>query len=319
VAGAWIWVRPKFDAKEMRNRFELFAQGQRVRSLTSRRYKTRAQAANGALSRGGHGSREKAGEALLESFLLTRGRRKALLPRFGSRGARDLGAAIALALFLLAAGCTGDWRVQAGEERGAASGGRPVATLRAEDFFPAEPGMRWVYDGWGNEFAAHTRMATHRRGQRAQIVHVSGAIVAWVYDIYPDRITLRALRSEIEDEQEEYLDEPDELAWVILQEPLVEGARWRTPTFRKRPAQDAPAEGFPGGEFIWETRRIEGVGETLITPAGVFRNVIRVRAIPDAGVESLEYYAPGVGLIKSEYLYEERIISALARFEIGSR
>ena len=256
----------------------------------------------------------------MEAFLPTWRRRKAFLTRLGVRGVRGLSAALVLALFLLAAGCTGEGRVRAGEERGAASGGRPVATLRAEDFFPAEPGMRWVYDGWGNEFAAYTRTATHRRGQRAQIVHVSGAIVAWVYDIHPDRIVLRALRSEIENEMQEYLDEPDELAWVILQEPLVEGARWRTPTFRQRTAQDAFAGDSPSGDpFIWETRRIEGVGETLITPAGTFRNVIRVRAIPDAGVESLEYYAPGVGLIKSEYLYEELIISALARFEVGSR
>lgn len=181
--------------------------------------------------------------------------------------------------------------------------------------------MRWRYDGWGNEFAAYTRRVTHRRGDRVQIVHKSGAAVAWVYDLFPDRIVLRALRSEIEDETADFLDAGDEFAQVILQEPLVEGARWRTPTWvpvRSQDASDASPGDTGGGEtYLWETRRIEGVGQTLVTPAATFRNVIRVRVTPDEGIESLEYYAPGVGLIRSEHLYEEPIVSTLSRFVIG--
>ena len=172
----------------------------------------------------------------MEAFLPTWRRRKAFLTRLGVRGVRGLSAALGSCFFSLLPAAPARDGCEPGKSEGprAAAG---LSRLRAEDFFPAEPGMRWVYDGWGNEFAAYTRTATHRRGQRAQIVHVSGAIVVWVYDIHPDRIVLRALRSEIENEMQEYLDEPDELAWVILQEPLVEGARWRTPTFRQRTAK----------------------------------------------------------------------------------
>src|SRR5690606_24836699 len=105
---------------------------------------------------------------------------------------------------------------------------RPKAMLRAEDFFPAEPGMRWGYDGWGNEFAQYTRQAVHRRGERAQIIHLSGAVVAFVYEVNPDRVVLRALHPEIEDQTADFLDAEGELSQVILQEPLEEGAEWRT-------------------------------------------------------------------------------------------
>lgn len=224
------------------------------------------------------------------------------------------------------------------DESGQGGGDQIVAQLRAEDYFPAEPGMRWTYEGWGNEFAAYQRVVTHRRGSRAQIVHVSGAAVAFVYDIEPGTIVLRAMSAEIEDETADYLDAPDELRRVILQEPLAVGAEWRTPSWTRLSTLAEPGDervsGAPSAEpgangsdegrersddrFVWETRRIEAVGETLTTPAGTFRNVIRVRVIPDEGVESLEHYALGVGLIKSEYLYEfEPIVSALSSFRMG--
>lgn len=220
------------------------------------------------------------------------------------RSASAVWTALLAAALLVAGACTAAKQPQA-----------PAVRLVAADFFPAEPGMNWTYDGWGNEFAAYRRTATHRRGQRAQIVHVSGAVVAWVYDIEPDRVTLRAMSGELQEETADYLDAPDELGRVILQEPLAVGAQWRTPTWVRR-SDDGP--GDLDDRYVWETRRIEGVGETLETPAGTFRNVIRVRVIPDEGVESLEYYAPGVGLIRSEYLYDEPIISALSAFWLGS-
>lgn len=203
------------------------------------------------------------------------------------------------------------------------SGDVDFATLRAVDFFPVEPGMRWEYDGWGNEFAQYTREAVYRRGERAQTVHTSGAIVAYVYDIQPDRVVLRGLYPEIEDGSVDFLDAEGDLFRIILQEPLAEGAEWRTmssirarpPTGRsQKPAARKDLEAPP---YVWETRRIEAVGLTLATPAGTFRNVIQVRVIPDQGVPFIEHYAPGVGLIRSEHLYDESIISALAFFQIG--
>lgn len=221
-------------------------------------------------------------------------------------------------------------RVGEGEER-------PRATLRAEDYFPAEPGMRWEYAGWGNEFAQYSREAVHRRGERAQTVHISGAIVAYVYDIYPDRIVLRALHPEIDDGKVDFLDAEGEVFRIILQEPLEEGASWRTmSSIRVHQADPGDEDASPDDEplhemgpndmspdlrpkdrFIWETRRIEAVGQSHTTPAGTFRNVLVVRVIPDQGPQALEHYAPGIGLIRSEYLYEESIISELAAFHIG--
>ena len=93
--------------------------------------------------------------------------------------------------------------------------------------------MRWAYTGRGNEFATNERLATHRREERVQIVHVSGAIVAFVYEIHPDRIVLRPIRSEIDDVAEEFLDVPDELSQVILQEPLAGGRRVEDALFRQ--------------------------------------------------------------------------------------
>lgn len=258
----------------------------------------------------------------LEGLRRQRRVKKMLSIKAGKPGRRaaHVAAALWVAALLLAAGCTGG----GGPIR--SSGEPAVARLRAEDFFPAEPGMRWRYEGWGNEFAAYQAAVTHRRGNRAQIVRTSGASVAWVYEIEPHRVVLRAMKSEIEDEGADFLDLPAEFEYVVLQEPLAAGAEWRTPTWIRRSFEDGAGEAAQGaaaagaggaGRYLWETRRIEAVGQTLTTPAGTFRNVIRVRVIPDEHVPSVEYYAPGVGMIHVEHFYDDPIGSALASFSLG--
>ncbi|HEX6971440.1 MAG TPA: hypothetical protein VF234_04415 [Limnochordia bacterium] len=174
----------------------------------------------------------------------------------------------------------------------------------ASEYFPAAVGTRWEYAGSGNEFAAFTAEATHREGNLAQVVVMSGAAVAYVYEILPERVTERLRRAEI-DTVENFLHEKPTAPRDILRGPLAAGLEWTNPVPDPADPQGSPAE---------ETRRIEAVGITVETPAGRFERVIKVRIRGPVGPDVVEYYAPGVGLVRREFLSEEPVISELSRF-----
>jgi len=201
-----------------------------------------------------------------------------------------IAAALLAGAFLLAAGA---WNAGRG-------------ALRPGDFFAAEVGTRWRYLGHGNEFAAYSAAVTHREGDLFQIVVFSGANVAHVYEIRPDRVVRRLRSGELESWDQNFLGGPFHEEYTVLEAPLRAGHAWETTAV------------FPNGVSV-ETRRVDGVGLTVDTPAGRFEHVIRVRVFYESGNEALEYYAPGVGLVRSEYLLEEPIISELESFALGLR
>lgn len=176
------------------------------------------------------------------------------------------------------------------------------SVLTAADYFPTLPGAQWKYAGWGNEFAAYGAWVSHSRGGRAQIVVQSGTQIASVYEVGTERI-VRVYRSPESDGASSLLDEDEEAPYVVLERPLVVGHEW-SPTNRQ--------ESDDG-----EIRRVERVGTRVSTPAGTFENVVCVRIVRPEGIDSRECYAPGVGLVRSEFLAEEPIVSALSHFSLG--
>ena len=196
--------------------------------------------------------------------------------------------AVLAAILFFAAGCNGP-------DRGA---------LKPGDFFATEVGTEWRYLGHGNEFATYSAAVTHREGNLFQLVVFSGADIAHVYEIRPDRVVRRLRSGELEFREQSFLGGPFLEEYTVLEAPLEAGREW------------AATAVFPNGTSV-ERRRIEGVGLTLDTPAGRFENVILVRVSYESGNDGLEYYAPGVGLVRSEYLGLEPVISELEAFTRG--
>jgi hypothetical protein len=84
---------------------------------------------------------------------------------------------------------------------------------------------------------------------------------------------------------------------VVLKEPLTRGAVW------KRGTSSAYTSAEPGSaaETVDIMAEITDVGKTVTTPAGTYQNALEVTA-SYVGTEqrSVEYYAPGVGLVRTE-------------------
>jgi len=198
------------------------------------------------------------------------------------------------ALLLVAAGCGGP------DEQAFAPG----------DYFATAPGTTWRYLGHGNEFATYSAEVTHRDGNLFQLVVYSGADVAHVYEIEPEKVVRRLRSGEMEFDKQNFLTGPFLESYTVLEAPLEVGHSWEATAV------------YPNGASV-EKRRIEGVGLTLDTPAGRFENVIRVRVSYESGNDSLEHYAPGIGLVRSEYLFRdeslafEPIVSELEHFTLG--
>ncbi len=212
-----------------------------------------------------------------------------------------MGLVIALAIAVTAGGCGARHQGAAPQPPAdAREGTRPL--LRAGDYFPAHLGARWKYAGWGNEFAAYDAYVSHQEGRRVQIVVESGARIASVYEVSQERV-VRLFRSAEMEEPDELLEHPAQEPYTLLEGPLVPGREW--------------APYGPDHEGANELRRVESVGSSLQTPAGRFDNAVCIRVIRGEGPDSRECYAPGIGMVRSEFLAEEPIISALSFFSLG--
>ncbi|MCM1988600.1 hypothetical protein [Oceanirhabdus seepicola] len=79
-------------------------------------------------------------------------------------------------------------------------------------------------------------------------------------------------------------EEPNNREEIILQEPIQIGTSWTNDSFEK------------------SISMITRVGEKLFTKAGEFKEVVEVTTFFSDGEYKVEYYAKGIGLIKSEFI-----------------
>lgn len=177
-----------------------------------------------------------------------------------------------------------------------------VTSFEIDDYFPAEPGMRWEYQGEGMEYASFTREVLYRDGDLVQImVDNGGTRMAQIYEIKEDRVIRQYAEAEVYDDRN------------------LLASDWSHHEFRGIPADILR---LPGESDTWTS--LDGtVTSTLVswdavvqTPAGTFEDVIVIlnRHQGSTG-EVYEYYAPNVGLVKQEFNSEGYIVtSELVRF-----
>ncbi|MHB1127384.1 MAG: TapB family protein [Bacillota bacterium] len=165
------------------------------------------------------------------------------------------------------------------------------------DYFPLTQGSTWEYEGEGNEYAAFDREVVYVKGNLAQLKEDNGGtVMARVFKTTDNTVT------SIFNQGEEYtpqnlLDrEPNEQS-TILMSPLAVGTKW---------------------EEAGVKREIVDIATTVETPAGVFKNCIKVKIVHPGDTSTVyEYFAKGVGTVKEEFISgDTRVTSTLKSYSI---
>ena len=161
-------------------------------------------------------------------------------------------------------------------------------------YFPIRPNARYVYEGTGNEYASYDVFVDYAQDTKIQQrVDNGGTVLARVVEVAGGAARLVYSREEAYYRENLLKKEPnaDE---ILLMEPLQEGTAWTLGDGRER--------------------RIEGVSVPVSTPSGDYA-AIEVITASENGTTA-DYYAEGVGLVKSVFRYgDAEIASALAAIE----
>lgn len=166
-------------------------------------------------------------------------------------------------------------------------------------FFPITEGSKWHFEGRGNEFAEFTQTIAYKSDDQVQFNIVNpGTSSKAVYTVFQDAITRVLLISEsYEDENllETGFEANDNT--IIIKGPLKKDNLWKV----------------PGG-----TREIVEVNANVITPAGNFKDCIKIKCLyEDSNSINYEYYQRNVGLVKIEYIQDEyKVTSTLKEYTI---
>ena len=186
----------------------------------------------------------------------------------------------------------------------AQTGSSPEAVAAMPDiraFFPTQPGLTWVFEGSGNEYASFTRTVTRSEGDRVQVAENNdGTRSGKVFQVTDDALVQVFSTEEFYVDKTLFNEKPNRFQ-VYLKAPLKAGTLW----------QDCQ-----------EKREIVSINEKVQVPAGSFQNVIKVKITPlnqNPANEQFEYYAAGTGLIMREFFADGYVItSKLKSFSSGS-
>jgi len=167
-------------------------------------------------------------------------------------------------------------------------------------YFPVGENFTWAFAGEGIEFAEFTRRVEFRRGDRAQLSQWNGGTrLMMIFQVSASAVTQTFSQAEVYDNPQLF-DKPANKSTIILKTPLVVGATWQNPLDR---------------------REILSITDNLKLPAGSFDNVLVVKIVSTDKQNSddgytLEYYAPGTGLVMQEYYGANnfKVVSKLKSF-----
>lgn len=157
--------------------------------------------------------------------------------------------------------------------------------LFVKDYFPIIDNTLYSYEGLGNEYATYSVYTDYTLDNKVQYVKDNGGTVsAEIYSVENGEV--RKLYSEGElYYREDYLRNPTLIEYnmdeVVLKEPLVEGNSWDI------------GDG--------KVASITDISKDLSTGVGDFE-VIEVTKEETDGNKTINYYASGIGLVKSEYV-----------------
>lgn len=186
-----------------------------------------------------------------------------------------------------------------------------------QDYYPLRPGLTWEYalkittfDGvFQQKQIVRNMQEVNASGKAVYVQEQSGGKLAY-YRLTPAGIERLSTRST---GAEGY--QKDEPGHYLLPRPFVTGARWSLPSHLSliQSRSYEPADRVtPGTTKLFLQYEIVSLDETVDVPAGHFTHCLKTRAtgevtirvdrgnhFADVEVENYDWYAPGVGLVKS--------------------
>lgn len=168
-----------------------------------------------------------------------------------------------------------------------------AAGARANDYFPVLENYRLTYEGVGNEYASYVAYTEFQEGNKLQRrIDNGGTVTSRVYKWENGKI-IRVNSVPEAYVRENLLNAPETESEVLLQEPLITGTAWDTTNAR---------------------RSITGVDVPVQTPLGTY-TALEVTTQGD-GFKILDYYAKGIGLVKSAFQSGDmEVVSTLAEMK----
>ena len=166
-----------------------------------------------------------------------------------------------------------------------------VKPLTVSDYFPFEADTEYIYEGEGNEYAAYSRFIDYIDSENNLIqtrTDNGGTVTVQVLRIKDGTLSLVYLANESY-YRENFMDRvSDTEAEILLMEPLTKGTGWTLSDGRSRSISE---EKVP-----------------VSTPYGSF-DALEVTTESENSTTK-DYYAVGVGLVKSVYLSEGMEVSS---------
>ena len=151
-------------------------------------------------------------------------------------------------------------------------------------YFPTEPNSTWEYEGSGNEYAAFTRKVIYKEGDKVQLAQDNGGTrLGMVLHVVPEAVLVGYTKEEFYTDTKLF-NEAANRNQVVLKAPLKAGAVWQS------------------GQ---ERREVISIEETVQVPAGHYSKVVKLkisRLAANVTSETLEYYAPNVGLVLRQFI-----------------
>lgn len=173
----------------------------------------------------------------------------------------------------------------------------PTTLLTIADYFPFKEDAEYVYEGEGNEYASYVIYTDYIKEDSIQLRKSdSGTEVVQVLKYEKGELT-RVLSREEAYYRENLIGKTEGEAEILLKEPLKQGTEWTIPGNHKR--------------------YISNVGVDITTPSGDYET-LEVTTEEEGG-KKVDYYAPGVGLIKTVYSGKDfQVTSSLSKINANT-
>jgi len=163
--------------------------------------------------------------------------------------------------------------------------------MKVEDLYPFLPDVMRVYEGMGNEFAAYDEYVDFMNDTRIQLrMNNGGTEIVRVLE-KKDGVLKEIINLPETYYKENFLDKAPNADRILLMEPIAVGTTW---------------------DNQGEKNTITSVDKEIVTPYGTYVAVEVTReTVSDSGsYTNIDYYAEGVGLIKTVNIGEGYEVSS---------
>ncbi|WP_203363588.1 GerMN domain-containing protein [Bacillus sp. REN10] len=161
------------------------------------------------------------------------------------------------------------------------------------DYLPMVENVKYVYEGKGNEYASYHVMIDYlEKGKIQQRIDNGGTVVASVLQLKDGKLKKVLTRGEAYYRENLLKAKGDEE--VLLMEPIAKGTSWKLKDGRMR--------------------KITNTAASVYTPSGSYRAIEVITKDKDS--QTMDYYAKGIGLVKSVFRSGEmEVSSSLSKIE----